>query len=40
MVVISALHFFLLLMIVGGSLRFIEYRWPANPLVQAIGVIY
>jgi hypothetical protein len=37
---ISVFHFLLLLLLVGGAIRFAEYRWPENPIVQAIGVIY
>lgn len=40
MAAISVVHFLVLLLLVGGTLRFIEYRWPDNPIVQAIGVIY
>jgi hypothetical protein len=40
MVATTVIHFALLLLLVGGIFRFVEYRWPENPLVQAIGVIY
>lgn len=40
MVATTVIHFLFLLLLVGGALRFVEYRWPENPLVQAIGVIY
>lgn len=40
MTAISAFHFLLLLLLVGGILRYVEYKWPDNPVVQAIGVIY
>jgi hypothetical protein len=40
MVAMTVIHFLFLLLLVGGILRFAEYRWPDNPLVQAIGVIY
>lgn len=40
MIAIAVLHFFFLLMIVGGSIRFVEFKWPNNAIVQAIGVIY
>lgn len=40
MTAIGIFYFFLCLMIVGGSIRFVESRWPNNPVVQAIGVIY
>lgn len=33
-------YFALSLLIVGGTFRFVEYKWPDNPLVQALGVIY
>lgn len=40
MTAITVIHFALLLLLVGGMFRFVEYKWPENPIVQAIGVIY
>lgn len=40
MTAISLIFFFLCLMLVGGSIRFAQFQWPDNALVQAIGVIY
>lgn len=40
MTTIGVIHFALLLIIVGGSFRLIQYLWPENKLVQALGVIY
>jgi hypothetical protein len=37
---ISVFHFFLLLLLVGGTIRFVEIRWPENPIVEALAVIY
>ncbi len=40
MTAIGVLHFAILLLLVGGSIRLVEYLWPDNKIVQAIGVIY
>lgn len=40
MTAIYVVTFFLTLMLVGGTIRFVEFKWPDNPIVQAIGVIY
>lgn len=40
MTAIGVFHFFLLLLIVGGAIRTVQYLWPENKIVQALGVIY
>lgn len=40
MTAIGILHFAILLLLVGGSIRTVQYLWPENKIVQAIGVIY
>lgn len=40
MTALTVFHFFLLLLLVGGMIRTVEYLWPENKVVQAIGVIY
>lgn len=40
MTAIGVVHFALLLLLVGGSIRLVQYLWPENKVVQAIGVIY
>jgi hypothetical protein len=37
---ISLIYFALALLLVGGTIRFVEFKWPDNPVVQALGVIY
>ncbi|HEX3561822.1 MAG TPA: hypothetical protein VHU24_03200 [Solirubrobacterales bacterium] len=40
MTALTVIHFFVLLLLVGGAIRTVQYLWPENKVVQAIGVIY
>jgi hypothetical protein len=40
MTTIDFLHFLAFLVIAGGMIRFIEYRWPDSWAGRALGVIY
>jgi hypothetical protein len=40
MTAIGLLYFALSLLIVGGMFRFAEIKWPDNPLIEALAVIY
>jgi hypothetical protein len=38
--VITAVHFALMLLLVGGVIRFVEYKFPDSAVGQALAVIY
>jgi hypothetical protein len=40
MTAVGLVYFLLSLLLVGGAIRFVEIRWPENPLVEALAVIY
>lgn len=37
---IDLVHFFALLMIVGGTIRLVEYKWPQSFVGRGLAVIY
>lgn len=37
---VDLLHFFACLMVVGGAIRVIEYKWPQSFVGRALAVAY